>query len=83
MKTELIEDIANAFEIYISDLRQEKIQYETLAYVWRCEGYEIKAWKQLIKYVLEQDCDFQSEKEASDYYAGQVLKKLVQKQEVF
>lgn len=73
MKVGLIENIANANSIYISDLHHMQIQYKTLKYVQNCRGYGAEEWNHLIKYVFGSDCDFQEEGAARAYYVNLVI----------
>ena len=68
MKTDLLENIAEALGIYISDLRHEDIQKQTLSYIIGCNGYEAVEWNKLIHYMFGIKCDFSSESEAKDFY---------------
>ena len=76
LKTDLIESIAEAFGIYISDLKQEQIRMQTLAYILECSGYEITEWNKLINYIFGLKCEFNDEKEAKDFYIKQICSNL-------
>lgn len=80
MKTDLMENIAEALGIYISDLRQENIQMQLLSCILECDGYETEEWNKLVNYVWRIECRFSSEREAKDFFirniAGSRYKKI-------
>lgn len=77
MKKQLIEDIASANAIFISDLHDKKVLFYTLPYIWTCEGYELTEWVKLIKYVFHETICAKNEADAKNYYTGKVMKELL------
>lgn len=74
MKTDLLENISAEFGIFISELKQKNMQRRTIAYILECSGYDPEEWNKLITYILGIKCDFKTEKEAKEFYAGQIVK---------
>ena len=74
LKRHLLEDISDAFDIYISDLHLKQVQLQTIPYICECRGYGVEEWNKLIRYVLKEECEFQNEEEAKEFYISQVIK---------
>lgn len=74
LKTDLLENISEAFGIFISELKQEKMQRRTISYILACSDYDPAEWNKLITYILGIKCDFKTEKEAKEFYVSQIIK---------
>lgn len=73
MKKDLLENIAAAFGIFISELKQKNIQRRTIGYILECSDYDPEEWNKLIKYILGIECHFNTEKEAKEFYVSQIF----------
>lgn len=73
MNKDLLENISEAFGIFISELKQENMQMRTIAYILECSDYDPEEWNKLIKYILGIECKFNTENEAKEFYVSQII----------